>query len=129
MLRRTTADLRWFLLALLCLITANALSVSRSGHWTSPPLPQGDGPDYESIAYSIANAQGFQFALGANRVGKPLTENHPLPTNTPNSIERIGQDRPRLDLLFYQPSSLAFTKSYREAQSPSRLFEPFPFLH
>jgi len=61
-LRRTTADLRWFLLALLCLITANALSVSRSGHWTSPPLPQGDGPDYESIAYSIANAQGFQFA-------------------------------------------------------------------
>lgn len=74
MLLRTTANLRWFLFALLCLITSNALSVSRSGHWTSPPLPQGDGPDYESIAYSIANAQGFQFAWSEPRWQAPYRD-------------------------------------------------------
>jgi 4-amino-4-deoxy-L-arabinose transferase-like glycosyltransferase len=31
-------------------------------HWTQPPRPHGDGPDYESIAYSLNQGEGFQFS-------------------------------------------------------------------
>jgi hypothetical protein len=33
-----------------------------SGHWQDPPLPQGDGPDYESIAFSLSRGEGYQFS-------------------------------------------------------------------
>lgn len=69
-----TPTTRWFSLALLCLLTLNALHLWNSGLWTAPPLPHGDGPDYESIAYSIANAQGFQFAWSEPQWQAPYRE-------------------------------------------------------
>lgn len=65
---------RWFSLALICLLTLNALHLWNSGLWTAPPLPHGDGPDYESIAYSIANGQGFQFAWSDPQWQAPYRE-------------------------------------------------------
>lgn len=69
-----TPTTRWFSLALICLLTLNTLHLWNSGLWTAPPLPQGDGPDYESIAYSIANAQGFQFAWSEPQWQAPYRE-------------------------------------------------------
>jgi len=36
--------------------------VAQSTHWDRPPLAHGDGPDYESLAYSLSIGKGFQFA-------------------------------------------------------------------
>ena len=59
---RNQAFILWCLTAAIVLGILNALALSRSGHWSCPPLPHGDGPDYESIGYSIARGEGFQFA-------------------------------------------------------------------
>jgi 4-amino-4-deoxy-L-arabinose transferase-like glycosyltransferase len=42
--------------------------------WYRPPLSHGDGPDYESIAYSIAQGDGFQFAWQSESWQKPYRE-------------------------------------------------------
>ncbi len=54
----------WISIALAaCLLFAvNAYSLLRFDGNDSPPLPHGDGPDYESIAYSLSVGSGFEFA-------------------------------------------------------------------
>lgn len=42
--------------------------------WYRPPLSHGDGPDYESIAYSLSRGEGFQFAWQSESWQKPYRE-------------------------------------------------------
>jgi hypothetical protein len=49
-------------LATLVLFAINAYSLIRFGNLDAPALPHGDGPDYESIAYSLSIGSGFEFA-------------------------------------------------------------------
>ncbi len=51
-----------WLVALAVLASWNLFHLFQNDHWNRPPLPHGDGPDYESIAYSLSQGQGFQFA-------------------------------------------------------------------
>ena len=55
---------KWTTLALaaLVLFAINAYSLIRFGGVDGPALPHGDGPDYESIAYSLSTGSGFEFA-------------------------------------------------------------------
>ncbi len=43
-------------------------------NWYRPPLAHGDGPDYESIAYSLSQWDGFQFAWQSESWQKPYRE-------------------------------------------------------
>jgi hypothetical protein len=47
---------------------------ARADTWLRPPLPHGDGPDYESIAYSLSVGDGFQFAWRSEAWQKPYRE-------------------------------------------------------
>ena len=55
---------KWTTLALAAfvLFAVNAYSLLRFGGIDAPALPHGDGPDYESIAYSLSTGSGFEFA-------------------------------------------------------------------
>lgn len=48
--------------AAIILFAVHAYSLLRVDGLDAPPLPHGDGPDYESIAYSLSVGSGFQFA-------------------------------------------------------------------
>ncbi|MFM7932265.1 MAG: hypothetical protein ACKO9Q_31505, partial [Pirellula sp.] len=48
--------------AAIVLFAINAYSLYRLNSLSALPLPHGDGPDYESIAYSLSVDSGFQFA-------------------------------------------------------------------
>lgn len=63
-----------FLVALLILAPWHVLHGVRSGHWDRPPLPHGDGPDYESIAYSLSQGDGYQFAWQSKDWQQPYLE-------------------------------------------------------
>ncbi|MFN7732169.1 MAG: ArnT family glycosyltransferase [Pirellula sp.] len=51
-----------FFIAWLALIGWHVGQLVLSGFLYVPPLPDGDGPDYESIGYSLSRGEGFQFA-------------------------------------------------------------------
>lgn len=55
---------RWsgIVLAALVLLLVNGYWLYRFDGFYDPPLPHGDGPDYESIAYSLSVGAGYQFA-------------------------------------------------------------------
>ncbi len=46
----------------------------RGEHWSRPPLPHGDGPDYESIATSLSEGSGYQFAWQSQEWRKPYRD-------------------------------------------------------
>ncbi|MFM8262672.1 MAG: ArnT family glycosyltransferase [Pirellula sp.] len=48
--------------AAIVLFAVHAYSLLRVDGLSAPPLPHGDGPDYESIAYSLSVDSGFQYA-------------------------------------------------------------------
>ena len=52
----------WFAIAIALLVPWHIGWVVKNQHFARPPLPIGDGPDYESIAYSLHRGDGFQFA-------------------------------------------------------------------
>ncbi len=52
----------WFLLACAVLIPWQLWHVASHPQFARPPLPIGDGPDYETIGYSLSIGQGFAFA-------------------------------------------------------------------
>ena len=52
----------WLVLAALVLLLVNGYWLYRFDGFYDPPLPHGDGPDYESIAYSLSVGAGYQFA-------------------------------------------------------------------
>lgn len=52
----------WWIVALLLLGPWHTYQLYREGSWGRPPLPHGDGPDYESLAYSLSIGEGFQFS-------------------------------------------------------------------
>ncbi len=52
----------WVFLAAIVLFAFNAYSLIQFSHRSDPPWPYGDGPDYESLAYSLSMGDGFQFA-------------------------------------------------------------------
>ncbi len=52
----------WFLIAIALLVPWHIGWIVTNPQYTRPPLPIGDGPDYETIAYSLHRGEGFQFA-------------------------------------------------------------------
>lgn len=52
----------WFLVAIALLLPWHAGWIIANPKFARPPLPIGDGPDYETIAYSLHRGEGFQFA-------------------------------------------------------------------
>ncbi len=52
----------WFLLACAVLIPWQLFHVCTHPQFYRPPLPIGDGPDYDTIGYSLSIGQGFAFA-------------------------------------------------------------------
>ena len=52
----------WFILACAVLIPWQIWNVASHSQFLRPPLPIGDGPDYESIGYSLSVGKGFAFA-------------------------------------------------------------------
>jgi hypothetical protein len=56
------ASAGWAFLALIVLLGINSYSLVSKNQVASPPLPHGDGPDYESLAYSLSVGDGFEFA-------------------------------------------------------------------
>jgi hypothetical protein len=66
--------LGWFFLALAILSAWHIYHGARGTHWSRPPLPHGDGPDYESLAYSLSRGEGFQFAWRTEAWQKPYRE-------------------------------------------------------
>lgn len=56
------ARLSGLVLAALVLLLVNGYWLYRFDGFYDPPLPHGDGPDYESIAYSLSVGAGYRFA-------------------------------------------------------------------
>lgn len=52
----------WFLIAIALLVPWHVAWIVTNPQFTRPPLPIGDGPDYETIAFSLYRGDGFQFA-------------------------------------------------------------------
>ncbi len=52
----------WFFLACAILIPWQVWHIASHPQFLRPPLPIGDGPDYESIGYSLSIGKGFAFA-------------------------------------------------------------------
>jgi len=52
----------WAITAAIVLSALNGYWLVQFVHVQSPPLPDGDGPDYESLAYSLSTRNVFEFA-------------------------------------------------------------------
>lgn len=52
----------WFAVAIAVLVPWHVGWIATNPHFARPPLPHGDGPDYETLAYSLHRGEGFQFA-------------------------------------------------------------------
>ncbi len=61
-------------------------------NWYRPPLSHGDGPDYESIAYSLSQGDGFQFAWQSELWQKPYREDSEAATYS--QLERVDWPGP-----------------------------------
>ncbi len=53
----------WLILACAILVPWQLWNVASHPQFLRPPLPIGDGPDYETIGYSLSVGKGFAFAL------------------------------------------------------------------
>lgn len=70
----------WFVIALALLVPWHLGWLLMNPQVAFPPLPLGDGPDYESIAYSLYRGDGFQFAWEDPQWREPYV-------NAPNALQ------------------------------------------
>ncbi len=56
------SSVAWALLATFLLLGINSYWLSSNDNIAAPPLPHGDGPDYESLAYSLSVGNRYEFA-------------------------------------------------------------------
>lgn len=64
----------WFVLACAILIPWQLYHVATHPQFYRPPLPIGDGPDYETIGYSLSIGNGFAFAWNDPQWKAPYLE-------------------------------------------------------
>jgi 4-amino-4-deoxy-L-arabinose transferase-like glycosyltransferase len=61
-------------------------------HWWRPPLSHGDGPDYESLAFSLSRGDGFQFAWQSEEWQQPYLDDRDAERYT--QLQRIDWPGP-----------------------------------
>lgn len=81
------SPMQWFVVAMICFLPLHIIAVMLDEWATRPPLPLGDGPDYEAIG----------FCLSRGKVG-------PMHTRTKNGEVRMNK-LPEMNRHFRMPSS------------------------
>jgi 4-amino-4-deoxy-L-arabinose transferase-like glycosyltransferase len=81
-----------------------------SGHWQDPPLPQGDGPDYESIAFNLSRGDGYQFSWNDADWQQPYRSSRLASEYT--QFERVDWPGPTASRPPWLPTSIALVYQF-----------------
>lgn len=54
--------MQWFVVAMICFLPLHIIAVMLDEWATRPPLPLGDGPDYEAIGFCLSRGEGWSYA-------------------------------------------------------------------